>query len=55
MLCYYHYQTYIESPGHNFALNADFDTAVKIVDSYDGLYIPGGRAPEYLALNSEVM
>lgn len=33
------HQTYTEKPGHNFALNADFD-AVK-PDGYDALYIPG--------------
>ncbi|KAK9694666.1 hypothetical protein K7432_013337 [Basidiobolus ranarum] len=46
-------QTYSEKVGHNFDLNYDFD-AVKISD-YDGLYIPGGRAPEYLRLNSQVL
>ncbi|APZ93832.1 DJ-1/PfpI family protein [Fuerstiella marisgermanici] len=46
-------QTYSEKPGHNFTLNADF---AKIdVASYDGLLIPGGRAPEYLRLNSGVL
>jgi len=46
-------QTYSEKRGHNFALNADFD----IVDpkKYDALVIPGGRAPEYLRLNDEVI
>jgi len=39
-------QTYDEVRGHNFALNHDFD-AVKPED-YDGLVLPGGRAPEYL-------
>ncbi|PYF06411.1 protease I [Rhodobacter viridis] len=46
-------QTYSEKPGHNFALNADF-AAVK-AESYDALVIPGGRAPEYLRLNPEVL
>lgn len=46
-------QTYSEKPGHNFALNADF-AAVNAAD-YDGLLIPGGRAPEYLRLNTEVL
>ncbi len=46
-------QTYSEKPGHNFTLNADF---AKIeIDSYDGLLIPGGRAPEYLRLNAGVL
>ncbi|MCY1439127.1 General stress protein 18 [compost metagenome] len=46
-------QTYSEKPGHNFALNADFD-AVRAED-YDALLIPGGRAPEYLRLNARVL
>lgn len=46
-------QTYSEKPGHNFALNADFDAADAA--SYDALVIPGGRAPEYLRLNPEVL
>ncbi|EFN56753.1 hypothetical protein CHLNCDRAFT_51527 [Chlorella variabilis] len=46
-------QTYSEKPGHNFVLNADFDAAKP--ESYDGLVIPGGRAPEYLRLNPRVI
>jgi protease I len=46
-------QTYSEKPGHRFTLNADF-AAVKAED-YDALVIPGGRAPEYLRLNEEVI
>ena len=46
-------QTYSEKPGHNFALNATF-TEVDPA-SYDGLLIPGGRAPEYLRLNERVI
>jgi protease I len=46
-------QTYSEKPGHNFSLNADFDSAAAA--NYDGLLIPGGRAPEYLRLNSRVL
>ncbi|CAA3011047.1 DJ-1 homolog D [Olea europaea subsp. europaea] len=47
------HQTYSESRGHNFALNATFDE----IDAtkYDGLIIPGGRAPEYLAMNESVV
>lgn len=46
-------QTYSEKPGHNFAITADFD---KIQGhTYDGLVIPGGRAPEYLRLNEKVL
>jgi len=46
-------QTYSEKPGHNFTLNASFDEID--VTSYDALVIPGGRAPEYLRLNPEVI
>ena len=46
-------QTYTEKPGHNFALNATF-ADINAVD-YDALYIPGGRAPEYLRLNDAVI
>lgn len=46
-------QTYTEKPGHNFTLNATFD-AVKAED-YDALVIPGGRAPEYIRLNQDVL
>lgn len=46
-------QTYSEKRGHNFALNADFDDVKP--ESYDALVIPGGRAPEYLRLNSRVL
>jgi protease I len=46
-------QTYSEKPGHNFALNATF--AQLRADDYDALLLPGGRAPEYLRLNEEVL
>lgn len=46
-------QTYSEKPGHNFTLNASFDS-VKAED-YDALVIPGGRAPEYLRLDPKVI
>lgn len=46
-------QTYSEKPGHNFLLTASFDE-VKPED-YDGLVIPGGRAPEYIRLNERVL
>ena len=46
-------QTYSEKRGHNFALNAGFDE-VK-AEAYDGLVIPGGRAPEYLRTNERVL
>ena len=41
------FQTYSETRGHNFKLNATFEEVE--AKSYDGLVIPGGRAPEYLA------
>ncbi|WP_334158613.1 DJ-1/PfpI family protein [Oryzomicrobium sp.] len=46
-------QTYSEKPGHNFTLNATFDTLR--AENYDALLIPGGRAPEYLRLNPQVI
>jgi protease I len=46
-------QTYSEKPGHNFTLNATF--AEIEAESYDALVIPGGRAPEYLRLNKDVL
>jgi protease I len=46
-------QTYSEKRGHDFALNATF--AEIRPESYDALVIPGGRAPEYLRLNAEVL
>jgi protease I len=46
-------QTYSEKPGHRFVLNAAF--ADIQAEAYDALLIPGGRAPEYLRLNAEVL
>ena len=46
-------QTYSEKPGHDFTLTADFGAVD--ASSYDALVIPGGRAPEYLALNESVI
>ncbi|MGA3100330.1 MAG: DJ-1/PfpI family protein [Terracidiphilus sp.] len=46
-------QTYTEKRGHNFTLNATFDEVDP--SQYDGLVIPGGRAPEYLRLNPKVL
>lgn len=46
-------QTYSEKPGHRFRITADF--AHVTADDYDGLVIPGGRAPEYLRLNADVI
>lgn len=46
-------QTYQESRGHDFALNATF--ADVDATQYDALVLPGGRAPEYLRLNDAVL
>lgn len=46
-------QTYSEKRGHNFTLNADLKR-ISPVD-YDGLVIPGGRAPEYIRLSDEII
>ncbi len=46
-------QTYSEKPGHNFHITADFEAIS--ADQYDALVIPGGRAPEYLRLNLQVL
>lgn len=46
-------QTYMESQGHNFVINADF-AKVQAKD-YDALVISGGRAPEYLRLDPKII
>ena len=46
-------QTYSEKPGHRFTLNATF--AGTDPAQYDALVLPGGRAPEYLRLNEDVL
>jgi len=46
-------QTYMESRGHDFELNATM-AEVDPVD-YDALVVPGGRAPEYLRTYDEVL
>lgn len=46
-------QTYSEKPGHRFTLTASFDEIH--AGSYDALVVPGGRAPEYLRLNQQVL
>ncbi len=45
--------TYSEKRGHNFILNETFESID--VSDYDALIIPGGRAPEYLRLDEEVI
>jgi protease I len=47
------HQTYSEKPGHRFHISADF--ARLDLSTYDALVIPGGRAPEYLRLNDDVL
>lgn len=47
------FQTYVELRGHNFEINKSFDEIN--VNDYDGLYITGGRAPEYIRLNKKVI
>ncbi len=46
-------QTYTEKRGHNFALNGTFE-AIEPAE-FDGLVIAGGRAPEYLRLDAQVI
>src|SRR6476659_7977083 len=46
-------QTYSEKRGHNFTLNAAFSEVRP--EAYDALVLPGGRAPEYLRLNEDVL
>jgi protease I len=47
------FQTYAELRGHNFQLNKTFSEVNP--EDYDGLYICGGRAPEYIRLNKRVI
>ena len=46
-------QTYSEKPGHRFRLTYNFDDVEP--RGYDGLVLPGGRAPEYLRLDERVL
>ncbi|MFQ3650924.1 MAG: DJ-1/PfpI family protein [Gemmataceae bacterium] len=46
-------QTYSEKPGHLFAVNAAFESVLP--GNYDALLLPGGRAPEYLRLEENVL
>lgn len=46
-------QTYSEKPGHNFTLNATFSDVRP--EDYNALVVPGGRAPEYIRLNQNVL
>jgi protease I len=47
------FQTYAETRGHNFTINADL-SKINPAD-YDGLYITGGRAPEYIRLDKKII
>lgn len=47
------YQTYAELRGHNFQINKTFDEVNP--EDYAGLYVCGGRAPEYIRLNNKVL
>ncbi len=46
-------QTYSEKRGHNFEINYDFDDVEP--SNYDALMIAGGRGPEYIRLNDDVI
>jgi len=46
-------QTYVESRGHDFEVTATFEEVT--TSDYDGLVLPGGRAPEYLRTYDEVL
>lgn len=46
-------QTYSEKRGHDFALNATFANVDPA--TYDALLVVGGRAPEYLRLDAQVI
>ncbi|WP_135806558.1 DJ-1/PfpI family protein [Halorussus marinus] len=46
-------QTYVESRGHDFRVTAAMDEIDPA--AYDGLVLPGGRAPEYLRTHDEVL
>lgn len=46
-------QTYSEKRGHNFTLNASFADVDPA--AYDALVIPGGRGPEYLRIDPQVL
>ena len=47
------FDTYTEKPGHTWP--ADIAISDVNSDDYIGLVIPGGRAPEYLRLNEDVL
>ena len=45
--------TWTEKPGHCLMINCTFSEVNP--KNYDGLWIPGGRAPEYLRMNPNVL
>lgn len=47
------HQTYSEKPGHRLQITRDFE-GLDPAD-YDAIVLPGGRAPEYLRLNPQVL
>lgn len=47
------HQTYSEKQGHRFPITINWGDVH--AEAYDGLVIPGGRSPEYLQLNEEVL
>jgi len=47
------HQTYSEKPGHRMRITQDFEGLDPA--EYDALVLPGGRAPEYLRLNPQVL
>ncbi|MDO5293654.1 MAG: DJ-1/PfpI family protein [bacterium] len=47
------YQTYTEKVGHHFTLTASYEYLD--LSEYDGLYLTGGRAPEYLRREKRVL
>ncbi|KAI8616906.1 class I glutamine amidotransferase-like protein [Chytriomyces sp. MP71] len=46
------FQTYTETRGHNVALTRDLPADAHV---YAGLFVPGGRAPEFLRLDARVL
>jgi protease I len=46
-------QTYLETRGHDFEVNATMEEIDPA--AYDALVVPGGRAPEYLRTYDEVL
>jgi len=47
------YGTMTEKLGHKFTITENFNTIIN--EEYDGLYLPGGRSPEYLQYNRKLI